>query len=82
MKEQIKQFVEKNSWFNLDSEEENELSFATRNNGDGYHCLPGSRDILERDRMAKALLEHFPKDSIAVRRDTCDEWTTFDVIIL
>jgi len=77
MKEKIKQFVRDNSYLSFDDDDDNEVSFTTRENGDVGAEEYSNIDVREARRIGAMLTEAFP--SIKLDIDTCDEWVNLVV---
>lgn len=78
MKE-IKKFVNDNSYFELDNEEETLLAFATRKHGSIFNDAYGPEDLKEAEMLKQKLLKEFV--DIDVEIDTCDEWVNLIVTL-
>jgi len=76
---EIKEFIAVESYFEDDNgdeedqDEDDELEFSTRENGDVGSEEPGYEDIVESKRLRKELLQHFP-NYVTTRTDVVDEW--------
>jgi len=75
----IQAFVEaQNTWMELTDEDENMLTYATREHGNMEWDSAGKEDIEHARRLGKAILERF-KNQVTVHLYTVDEWTQLDV---
>lgn len=66
-------FVENTSWFSFDNDDDDQLSFATRDHGSVHDETPGAADFKEANKLAKAIKSKFPKVT-RVSIDEADEW--------
>lgn len=55
----LKDFVSKNSYMEFDNEDDEQVVFATRQNGDVGSERPGSKDVAEAKRLAKLIKDEF-----------------------
>lgn len=66
------------SWLVEESgESDEELTFATRDNGSVGDCIPGRDDILHARAMGRIITASV--EGVKCYVDTCDEWTTLIV---
>jgi hypothetical protein len=72
----IKQFVEANTWFQIDGYDEEEVSLTTRENGSVYNEEPGDEDIEEAIRLCKEIQT---KLGYEADWDVTDEWVNIYV---
>jgi len=73
----IEQYVERNSYFEVSDKSEHQIHFVTRENGSVGDETPGQEDYKEAQRLKKQLERDY-KD-IKVTIDTIDEWTDLRV---
>lgn len=81
LREKVKAFVLNNSYLedaNDDEDEDGELRFTTRENGDVGNETPGDKDWQELVRVSRLLKAEFP-NQIKCFGETVDEWT--DLIV-
>lgn len=79
LREKVKEFVLKNSYFEgTNDDEDSELRFTTRENGDVGNETPGEEDWQELIRIIRLLKSEFP-DKLKCAGETVDEWT--DLVI-
>jgi hypothetical protein len=71
-KNNIIKFVEENSYFDYEGEEDSILQFTTRKNGSVSNETPSNIDVLEGRKLKNKILENF--DKINVRLEVVDEW--------
>lgn len=74
---EIIKYVEDNSWFECDVDEEDYLSFTTRRHGNNYREEYGEEDLEEAYRIIKQVKHQFKNLDISV--DTCDEWVNIEI---
>lgn len=74
---EIINYVEEHSWFSLDVNEIDYLSFTTRRHGNNYREEYGEEDLEEAYKISKKLKNLYPNLSIDV--DTCDEWVNIEL---
>lgn len=67
----IKVFVRKNSYFDFDQKDNNELIFSTRDNGNVGTEEAGRKDIIAGEKLAKEIKNNF---NVEVTVETVDEW--------
>ena len=79
--EKIKLFVAKNSYLEVSDDDEDEVRFTTRQNGNVGDEEPGQEDWNEIVRVAKLLKVEFP-DQLKCTGETIDEWTDLIVRII
>ena len=77
MKKQIINFVKSISYFLLDDEEE--LSFTTREHGNVGSEQFSQTDYKEAIRIGEEIMKKFPGTSYNI--DTCDEWVNLYINI-
>ena len=73
MKQEVIDFVEKNSWFEW---ERNNNMFGTRRHGDVSEETFSEKDYQEALRIVKLLKEKFPQHKFEI--DTVDEWVIIE----
>ena len=74
----IKNFMKRQrTWFEIDGDEDDFLSYITRENGDVGEERPGRADIMEARRLKNLLGEEFPDFRVEV--EVVDEWTEVHV---
>jgi hypothetical protein len=76
--EEIKAFVKENSYFELDCDNEDELAFITRENGNVGDETPGNEDLVEGRRVVKLINEKF---DITATTDEVDEWVYINILL-
>jgi len=83
LREKVKAFVLKNSYFEdaNDDDEDDDLRFTTRRNGDVGNETPGDEDWKELMRVVRLIRENFP-DQTKCFGETIDEWTDLVVRII
>ena len=83
LREKVKAFVLKNSYFEdaNDDDEDDDLRFTTRENGDVGNETPGDEDWKELMRVVRLIRENFP-DQTKCFGETIDEWTDLIVRII
>jgi hypothetical protein len=79
--EKIKLFVAKNSYLEVSDDDEDEVRFTTRQNGNVGDEEPGQEDWNEIVRVAKLLKAEFP-NQLKCTGETIDEWTDLIVRII
>jgi hypothetical protein len=79
--EKIKLFVAKNSYLEVSYDDEDEVRFTTRQNGNVGDEEPGQEDWNEIVRVAKLLKAEFP-NQLKCTGETIDEWTDLIVRII
>ncbi len=67
----IKSFINRESYFELDDSDEDSITFITRENGDVGSERPGRADVVEANRL-KNLVEN--KFGLDCEIETVDEW--------
>jgi hypothetical protein len=77
-------YIEKNSWFQLDGdledfEDGNVLLFATREHGNVGDERFGQKDWDEAERVMVALLKEFDDKILQIDVTTCDEWVNIEI---
>jgi DNA-dependent RNA polymerase auxiliary subunit epsilon len=70
-------FVLKNSYLEVDSIEENEIIFSTRENGDVYSEKASLIDLNEAKKVRKLIRENFT--NVEFDLDIVDEWVMLTV---
>ena len=80
IKKQIIDFVEKNSWFELDDDSDDFMLFATRENGNVGSESPGSKDIAEAKRLKQEIEKKF-KGLVKIELEAVDEWVHINIDI-
>lgn len=70
-------FVQKNSWFEFEYEDENEILFSTRANGNVGDETPGQKDLNEAARLKREFAKHYPTLTIDI--EEVDEWVHLTV---
>lgn len=81
LKEKIKLFVANNSYIELNDDDDDEVRFTTRQNGNVGDEEPGQEDWNEIVRVARLLKVEFP-DQLKCNGETIDEWTDLIVKII
>lgn len=81
IKKQIIDFVEKNSWFQLDDDSDDTLLFATRENGNVGSESPGSKDIAEAKRLKSEIEKKF-EGLVKIELEVVDEWVHINIDVL
>jgi hypothetical protein len=83
LREKVKAFVLKNSYFEdaNDDDEDDDLRFTTRENGDVGDETPGDEDWQELIRVSRLLKAEFP-NQVKCTGETIDEWTDLIVTII
>lgn len=77
--DEVKKFVDRlNTWFNLESDTHNSLSYASREYGDVGEEKAGKQDQDEASRIHQALRTEFGA-AVNVEVDVVDEWVSIDV---
>ena len=74
-------FVNKESYFDHDEDEDDELTFITRENGDVHAETVGDRDRQEAAILIKKLKLQFP-NKLIFNYEEVDEWMYVKVTIL
>ena len=64
------------TWFDFEGDE-TIISLDTRDHGDVGGEEPGSKDIIEANRIIKLLRTQFP--NLSISGDTCDEWVSVEI---
>lgn len=82
--EKIVKFVQKNSWFELDGdiedfEDDNELIFTTRRNGNVGDETYGQKDFDEGIRIMLEVMGEFGHLIRQYEVTTCDEWVNLEI---
>lgn len=78
--EEIKQWVRDNSYFEVEDEEEDvNLLFATRENGNVGEEEIGEEDYTEAQRIEQYIVEKYPLCTVEV--ETVDEWVHINVTV-
>jgi hypothetical protein len=74
----IKDFILKNSYFQLDDYDTDYLQFTTREHGiRGDYDSAGKQDMEEARKLCKLINFNFPE--VIATWNTCDEWTNIHV---
>lgn len=74
----VKKLVQQEgSWMDLEDDQSDYLSWATRRHGNVGDDEPGSQDIAHARTLAKKIKARFP--GLTVEQDEVDEWTTLSV---
>jgi len=83
LREKVKAFVLKNSYFedSNDNDEDDDLRFTTRQNGDVGNETPGDEDWQELMRVVRLIRVEFPNQTKCFG-ETIDEWTDLIVRII
>lgn len=83
MKRKLIAFVKKHSYFDYEegNSDDNQLAFATRENGDMTREEYSEKDWKEGMKIAKLLEEAF-RDKINIELEVVDEWVLLDIEIL
>lgn len=71
--EEIKTYMAKNSYLELEDDEQDFLSYSTRDNGHVYDEKPGIVDIHHARKIAPELRRKFP---VECNIEYVDEWVT------
>jgi hypothetical protein len=70
--EAIKKFVDANSYFEFNSDDNNKIMFSTRENGSVYDCEHGVEDIRAARVLAQQLYKNF--EGLSISFEVVDEW--------
>lgn len=75
---EIEDFVRKESYFELDSREDDAILFATRENGNVGNETPGQKDLTEAGRLKKLIEDKF---KLRCEIEEVDEWVHLTVVL-
>jgi hypothetical protein len=83
LREKVKEFVLRNSYLedSNDEDDDGDLRFTTRQNGNVGDETPGEEDWKEIVRVARLLKAEFPNQT-KCSGETIDEWTDLVVTII